>query len=182
MMGHIHNLLLSMVKEHHGDAGVKKLFSLSGLTEQDFHSDVVYPEEMFQSLYGAAKKLYGADDDGAQKAFSDYFIRMSPKMFPYIFEEAGSARALLERVPLIHQQWPSAASANKYRQKVFIISSDSSKLVFKYDSPNHLCGVLKYVAQGVLDYYKEKGEVVETQCALKGSPWCQVEISFYGKA
>lgn len=178
MMGHIHNLLLNMVKRHHGDEGVRKLFELSGLPMQKFRHEEIYPEEQWQALYRGTKQLYGVDDDGAQKAFSDYFMEVSPKMFPAIFEEAGNARSLLERVPTIHKQWPTAASSKGFKAKLFILLSEKKRLVFKYDSPNRLCGVLRYVAEGVLTYYGESGKVSEIQCTKKGAPWCEVEIRF----
>ena len=182
MMGHIHNFLINMVHKHHGEKGVAKLFQLAGLPKLDFQTEVVYPEQQWQALYRAAKEIYGADDEGAQKVFADYFMEVSPKMFPAIFQQAGSARGLLERVPLIHKQWPEAASAELFKEKLWLLKSDQHQLVYKYDSPNHLCGVLRFVAEGVLAHYKERGTVQETQCALKGAEWCQVEVHFDGTA
>jgi len=117
-------------------------------------------------------------DEAAQKAFSDYFMEMSPAMFPAIFKFAGNARGLFEKVPTIHRQWPSAASAKDFREKLSVLESTEKRLVFKYDSPNHLCGVLRFVAEGVLAHYRETGTVTETQCALKGAPWCEIEVCF----
>ena len=178
MMGHINNLLVHMVEKHHGSDGVLRLFTLAGISKKEYQPEVVYSEEEFQALYNAAKELYGVGDDAAQKAFSDYFMEVSPVMFPAIFKIAGSARGLFEKVPTIHKQWPSAASAKDFREKLFILESSKERLVFKYDSPNHLCGVLRFVAEGVLAHYGEKGTVTETQCALNGAPWCEVEIRF----
>lgn len=178
MMGHINNLLIRMVEKHHGPEGVSRLFSLAGLPERRYQPEIIYPEEEFQALYKAAKELYGVGDEAAQKAFADYFMEVSPVMFPAIFKVAGSARGLFEKIPTIHKQWPAAASAKDYRDKIFVLESNKERLLFKYDSPNHLCGVLRFVAEGVLAYYHEKGAVTETQCALKGAPWCEIKVSF----
>lgn len=140
MMGHINNLLIRMVEKHHGPDGVSRLFALAGKTQKQYQPEVVYSEAEFQALYRAAKELYGVDDEAAQRAFSDYFMEVSPVMFPAVFKFAGS--------------------------------------VFKYDSPNHLCGVLRFVAEGVLAHYREKGTVTETQCARRGAPWCEIEVRF----
>lgn len=105
-------------------------------------------------------------------------MEVSPVMFPAIFNVAGNARSLFEKVPTIHKQWPAAVSAKEFREKLYILESSKERLVFKYDSPNHLCGVLRFVAQGVLAHYREEGTVTETQCALKGAPWCEIEVRF----
>lgn len=178
MLGHINNLLIQMVEKDHGAEGVSQLFAIAGIPRATYQPEIVYSEEEFQALYEATKSLYGVGDDAAQRAFATYFIEASPRMFPAIFELAGGARGLFERVPTIHKQWPSAASAEHFREKLHILESSQERLVFKYDSPNHLCGVLRFVAQGVLDYYGEDGRVTETQCALAGAPWCEVEVRF----
>lgn len=178
MMGHINNLLLRMVEKHHGPEGVARLFALAGIPPKRYQPEIVYAEEEFQALYRATKELYGVDDDAAQKAFADYFMEASPVLFPAIFSFAGNARSLLEKVPTIHKQWPAAVSAADFREKLFVLESTPERLVFKYDSPNHLCRVLRYVAEGVLAYYREKGTVIETVCALDGAPWCEVEVRF----
>jgi hypothetical protein len=178
MMGHINNMLIRMVEKHHGSEGVLQLFELAGLPPKQYQPEVIYSEEEFQALYEGAKELYGVGDEAAQRAFSDYFMEASPAMFPGIFEVAGNARGLFEKVPTIHKQWPSAASAKDFRDKLYILESGDERLVFKYDSPNHLCRVLRFVAEGVLAYYGEKGTVTEAQCALEGAPWCEVEVRF----
>lgn len=178
MMGHINNLLIRMVEKHHGAKGVSRLFALARLHEKRYQPEIVYPEEEFQALYAAAKEIYGVGDEAAQKAFADYFMEASPAMFPAIFRVAGNARSLFEKVPTIHKQWPAAVSAKEFREKLYVLESSEERLVFKYDSPNHLCGVLRFVAEGVLAHYHEQGTVSETQCALKGAPWCKIEVCF----
>ena len=120
MMGHICTLLIGMVESHHGEEGVARIFELSGVERQQFRPEVIYPEELFQALLGSAMEVYGVDNATAQETFSEDFMDVSPKMFPAIFKKAGNARALFEMVPVIHQQWPSAANASKYRQKLWI--------------------------------------------------------------
>jgi hypothetical protein len=178
MMGHINNLLIRMVEKHHGTEGVSRLFALARISEKRYQPEIIYPEEEFQALYAAAKEVYGVGDEAAQKAFADYFMEASPAMFPAIFSVAGNARSLFEKIPTIHKQWPAAVSAKEFREKLYVLESSKERLVFKYDSPNHLCSVLRFVAEGVLAHYHEQGAVTETQCALKGAPWCEIEVRF----
>ncbi len=177
-MGHINSLLIDMVRGHHGEEGVDRLFELAGVPRRAYFREVIYPEEEVQALFRAVQELYGVDDEAAQKAFADYFIAVSPRLFPAFFQVAGSARRMFEMVPVIHRQWPSAASARLFREKVQILSATDETVTFKYDSPNRLCGVLRHVARGVLEYYGEEGAVTETRCARNGAPWCEVTVRF----
>ncbi len=178
MMGHICTLLMGMVESHHGEDGVRRVFELSGVDHQKFRPEVIYPEQTFQSLMGAALDVYGVDNATAQEAFSEYFMEKSPKMFPAIFKKAGGARALFEMVPIIHERWPSAAQADQYQQKLWVESSAEDRLVFKYHSPNRLCGVVRHVATRVLAFYDEQGEVTELECMNAGAPACRIEVKF----
>lgn len=179
MMGHINNLLLGMVRKDHQDAGVTKVLEMAGFPEAQYQSETIYPEEEFQALYGAVKEFYGGiDDDSAQKAFADYFMEVSPKMFPAFFEKGRNVAGLLKMVPIIHKQFPSAASTAEFTEKLWLIEEEKNRVLFKYSSPNQLCRVLIYVSEGVLKYYKQTGTVTETQCALKGAPHCLVEVQF----
>ena len=178
MMGHICTLLMGMVESHYGEAGVARVFELSGIEPQQFRPEVIYPEELFQALLGSAMEVYDVDNATAQEAFSEYFMDVSPKMFPAIFKKAGNARALFEMVPVIHEQWPSAASAADFRQKLWIEASSEERFVFKYESPNRLCGVLRHVAERVLTFYGEEGEVREIECVNSGARSCRIEVLF----
>lgn len=178
MMGHIHMLLIGMVRKHHGEGGVQKLFEFANIPRQEFRREEIYPDEQFQNLYAAVKKLYGVDDEVAQKTFADHFVEVSPVMFPAIFKEVKNARGLFEKVPLIHKQWPSAASMSKYEERISVLVSEKDRIVYKYKSPNQLCRVLRYIAEGMLSYYKESGVVSETKCTRRGAPWCEIEIKF----
>jgi len=52
------------------------------------------------------------------------------------------------------------------------------RLVFKYKSPNRLCGVLRHVAERVLTFYGEEGEVTEIECVNRRAQWCRIEVLF----
>ena len=127
---------------------------------------------------GALGDLLGVGAADAEDAFSQFFMRVSPEMFPAIFKVAGSARGLFEKIPSIHQSFPAAASCSDYREKVHIVESTPQRLVLEYDSPNRLCRTLRTVAGYVLDFYEEKGRVYETACAKDGAERCRVVVEF----
>ena len=182
MMGHINNMVVQMVRENLGEEGVAKLFAHAQLDPATkYQPEVIYPEAEFQALFKGAQAVFGVDSETAEKAFSKYFMHVSPKMFPAIFKHAKSARQMLEKIPSIHRNFPSAASQGSYQDKVFITESTPERLVFEYDSPNQLCVTLQTVSSIVLDYYGEVGEVSETACVKHGAPRCRVVVAFHGK-
>ncbi len=179
-MGHINNMVVQMVRENLGEDAVGELFAAAGLEERSYSPEVIYPDQEFQALFRGAQTVFGVDSDTAERAFSKYFMEVSPKMFPAIFEQAGSARGLFERFPIIHRNFPEAASQQEYREKVFILESEPDRLVMEYDSPNQLCITLQTIAGLVLEFYGEQGSVTETACQKKGAPRCRVVMEFDG--
>ncbi|MCR9246343.1 MAG: heme NO-binding domain-containing protein [bacterium] len=181
MMGHINNLVVEMVRDALGDDAVADLFAKAELESRIYQPEVVYPESEFQALFRGAQSVFGVGSDDAEEAFAAYFMKRSPEMFPAIFEQAGSARGLIERIPTIHRNFPASASQDAYRDKVAIIESTPERIVLEYDSPNQLCNTLRRVARICLDYFGEEGAVHETCCKKEGAEHCRVVIEFHGQ-
>lgn len=182
MMGHINNLVVQLVRENLGEDGVKRLFEELKKEPVRFQTEVIYSEDEFQKLFAAAQTVFGVDSDTAEKVFAKYFVDMSPKLYPAIFRNAKSARELFEKVPLIHRNFPAAASRGTYKDKLFILESKPEHMILEYDSPNQLCVTLQTVAGHILAYYGEVGEVRESACKKEGAPRCRIQIDFRGKA
>lgn len=182
MMGHINNMVVQMVRDNLGEEAVAELFNAAGLEDRKYSPEVIYPNEEFQALFRGAQQVFGLESEAAEKAFSKYFMEVSPKMFPAIFEQAGSARGLIEKIPVIHRNFPAAASQSEFRDQIFILESTPDRLVLEYDSPNQLCITLRTVAGLTLDYYGESGSIAETACQKNGAPRCQVVMEFDGRS
>lgn len=180
MMGHINNLVVQMVRDNLGEDRVADLFNSAGLEARKYQPEVIYPDDDFQALFKGAQEVFGVDRETAERAFSQYFMEVSPKMFPAIFDQAGSARGLFEKIPMIHRNFPAAASQEDYQDKVFIVESDPARVVIEYDSPNRLCITMRTVAGLAMDYYGEKGSVTETACQKNGDPRCRLVMEFDG--
>jgi len=180
MMGHINNLVVELVRDAKGADAVAQLFAEAGLPQRRYQPEVIYPETEFQALFAGAQAVFGVGSDDAEQAFAQYFMKRSPEMFPAIFEQAGSARGLIERIPTIHRSFPAAASQGAFREKVLICESTPSRIVLDYESPNHLCLTLRRVAEICLDYFGEIGAVSEAACQKRGAPRCRIMVEFHG--
>jgi hypothetical protein len=181
MMGHINNLVVELVRDTLGADAVVKLFEAANLKQRRYQPEVIYPEPEFQALFKGAQVVFGVDSDAAENAFAEYFMRRSPEMFPAIFEQAGSARGLIERIPTIHRNFPASVSQSEFREKVRIHESTPGRVVLHYESPNHLCLTLRSVAERCLTYFGETGSVRETSCQKAGAPHCRIVVEFHGR-
>lgn len=154
---------------------------MAHLLLKTYQNEVIYPEEEFQSIFKGVQQVFGVDSETAEKAFSEFFMKISLKLFPWFFKVAPNARSFLEKVPQIHRNFPAANSINEFKEKLFVVGSSPEKLTYRYVSPNRLCVTLTTIARLTMDFYKERGTIVETLCMKKGADACLIEITFQGK-
>lgn len=178
MMGHVMDLFLRFIEEQGGAESVDRVFAVSGLERREYRFEQVYPEDEFGALVGAALEVLETDVSTVEAAFASFFMRVSPEIFPAIFELSENAQTLLSRIPHVHRSIPSAASKERFVDKLVVSDQAPGRLLLRYESPHKLCGFLKRVAQLTLDYYGETGEIIEHDCARQGAEACSIEIRF----
>lgn len=173
MMGIINNLVLSFVEEKKGKEAKQKLLKEMERSE-DYQPQRIYAEEEFQKLFKATVSIFNLPAEKAEGEFAKYVGKLLPKAFSGYFEQAKNTRELLRMVPSIHTEYPTLAGAPS--AKLTILKDNEGEFVFYYNSPNQLCIFLMTLTQCVLDYYKEKATIEETQCKKKGAEFCRVAI------
>ena len=178
MMGHVLTMLCGFVREVGGEDGLARVLANAGCEPQAYRFEQAYPEDHFAAVLRSAVSTLGVAPDDAERAFAAYFMRVSPDIFPAIFQLSGDARTLLGRVPHLHRSIPSGASRAAFRDKLTVEEDAPGRLVMRYDSPHRLCTFLKRAAELVLEHYGETGTVRELCCAREGSDACRVEVLF----
>ena len=180
MMGHVMNLFTQFIEEQAGPEVRRKVLSAAGLDHGEFRFEEVYPEEQFTQLVVATLETLELEVPELELRFAESFMAASPRIFPAIFELSGDAHTLLSRIPHIHRSIPSAASHSAFRDKLTVAEDEENRLLFRYDSPHKLCGLLKHLSSLTLAHYGETGEIHELQCARDGEDACLIEITFTG--
>ena len=178
MMGHVMNMLTDFLDEVGGPQATQAIFERAQIERKSYRFEVVYPEEEFGALVGAALEVLDLEVPDVEKAFAEYFMRVSPELFPAIFELSPDAKTLLQRVPILHKSIPSAASRKEYHEKLVVEETGEMQLRMHYDSPHRLCGFLKHLLQLTLDFYDEKAHISEHACAREGAPVCLIDVEF----
>ena len=181
MMGHVMNLFTQFVREQGGDEAVKKLQEAPGGRSEEYRFEEIYPEDEFTALVGSALSALEMTVPDLEESFARFFMRVSPEIFPAVFDLSSGARDLITRVPTLHRSIPSAASRERFKDKLIVQDERENSLLLRYDSPHKLCVFLQHLCQLALDHYGETGRIEEHECAREGADACLVEIHFTGK-
>lgn len=182
MMGHLMNLVVSFVREVKGPGAVEPLFRGAGLTPTAYRFEAIYPEDDFARLLASAVQVCGVTPAQAEVAFADYFMRVSPELFPSFFAISPDTRTFLERLPALHRMLPEAAARVTFRDKVRVEPRPAGGIVFHYDSPHRLCVLLERLLHKLLQHYGETGDVVQRLCARQGAAECVFDVTFHGRS
>lgn len=182
MIGIIHEILLDFVRKNLGDDAVTELRKRAGVEEKQFRLDTDYDDAEWRRLVGAAIELAGGDSDGVQKAFAHYAGEDLVLRFPGFFKGAKSARDMIKRQPVIHNNLATGLSEEARRRVAdkFELEEKGDSLVMHYRSPNQLCAVYIGLAEWVAEHFGEKLEVKHERCLKKGADECEIELRFPG--
>lgn len=177
MMGVILIGLSEFVKKKKGKLAVEEVFKGSGVNPSSIMEQRIYPEETFQALFKKASEVVETDPHELQIEWGRFMAKMVNNKFPVFFNDAETAKGLLEKVPEIHfKVFPTIVG--KQSQKMNIKESGKDYIIFEYRSPNGLCTFMKAMIDETVKKYDAKASIVETHCVRKNDPLCEVKVVF----
>lgn len=174
-MGIVNNILLAFVEKEKGPDKKNDLMKKIGITDK-YQDERIYPEVEFQKLYREAAACFSEAPEVVEDKFGKFAGQVISNTFPGYFEDAGSAKEALRRVPGHHIELPTLAGTPT--AKLTILKETENELTYMYNSPNKLCVFLKSLVQFTLDAYQEEGTIEEPLCIKKGDDYCKVIIKF----
>ena len=178
MMGMICNLLLKFAEEKTDKNTLEKIKKELGIPEKGFKTEKIYPEEEWQRFLNAIAKTLRVGSDTAEQMFAEYAMRLLPVQFGSVFRSSVNAIDFLRKIPGMLLNLP-ALTGSATKEKIKIVSDEKNRLVYHYNSPNHLCTFLKSLVKLVFQYYKESHySIKETQCMKDGRNYCEIIITY----
>ena len=178
MMGMICNLLLKFAEEKTDKNTLEKIKKELGIPEKGFKTEKIYPEEEWQRFLNAIAKTLRVGSDTAEQMFAEYAMRLLPVQFGSVFRSSVNAIDFLRKIPGMLLNLP-ALTGSATKEKIKIVSDEKNRLVYHYNSPNHLCTFLKSLVKLVFQYYKESHySIKETQCMKYVRNYCEIIITY----
>jgi hypothetical protein len=180
MIGLIQKILLDLVESRGGRAGADEVKRRAGVPiDRTFRLDTVYPDDEWQALFAAACEVLALPRETVLEAYADCFCRDALERWPTWFRMSRTARAFLERQPVIHNCFATGVRDPDARRAVtdkFLLESRVGELVTHYRSPNQLCDLYRALARWILRHYGEEAAIEEVRCMQRGDPECEMHI------
>jgi|GEM_PF-482601 len=171
MLGLIQKVLLDLVREEGGPVAVAAVREAAGVpAERDFRIGVNYDDDECRRLVTAAQAHFGLSEAALWDRYADTFFADALSRWPAWFEMSESARALLERQPVIHNCFASGLRDSDARRAVVdkfrVAEGAPDELVVTYRSPNPFSGLYVALARWVLRHFGEEAEIETTPLPL----------------
>lgn len=178
MIGLIPKVLINLVRESAGDAGVDELQRRAQDSgDANFRLDTVYSDAQVTRLFGAAQEMLSLPREEVIALYARAFAHDIHARFPAWFEMAGNSRDILELQPTIHNCFATGLAGKEERHAVndkFHVERRGEDLVTFYSSPNQLCDLYTALSQEMAQLYGD--ELVQTQvrCTHRGDELCEI--------
>src|SRR5579884_812995 len=144
-----------------------------------------YEDKLLLAGVEAAHRVTGVPSEQLLYEYGRYFIMngLTGYLCAYLLMQVESGHDLLLTMSEAHRQMsrlPDGLTPPLFQYE--ILSRDARELVLIYDSPRHLCSLLRGAIEGAAERYGEKASIFERTCMKRGDSLCRFEIRFSGTA
>ena len=177
----MHGLILTELKRFAGaqlgPAAWQGLLQEAGLEQRLYVSSGKYPDSEVTAIVRGLASRTGKD---AQDLLAEFGRFIAPTLLsafkPFIKPEWKTLEMIehteenIHRAARLHD--PSATPPRLQVRRV-----NPQQVVIIYDSQRKLCSVAKGIAQGVAEHYRERVEISDLACMLRGKPSCTIAVT-----
>ena len=141
----------------------------------------VYDDKLLLAGVSAASNITGLSVEQLLHEFGRYFIMngLTGHLCAYLLTQVESSRDLLLAMRAAHKQMgrlPDGLTPPLFQYEVR--AHRPQELVLLYDSPRHLCPLLRGAIEGAAERYGEKVDINERTCMKRGDALCRFEMRF----
>ncbi|MBF0368545.1 MAG: heme NO-binding domain-containing protein [Magnetococcales bacterium] len=147
-----------------------------------FHVGMIYPDEVFVSLFQSMAAQLNLDPYQAMVAFGRFMAKTLVETGGLLglIQPGWKTLDVIENTKhLIHS---ALHSYNPQLQPPDIrcVRLRSNEVAIAYQSPRKLCGVVKGIVMGLADYFGEQVDIHENICMLKKGRLCRINVRLLG--
>lgn len=153
------------------------LVKQTGLQDQIFLPDQVYPDPQFQALLEAAAN--GDDPDTLHEVQVTFGRSIAPRllhMYGTQINPAWDALDVVENAETTIHRVVRLRDPQADPPRLRSVRTSPNEVVIHYDSPRRLCGVAVGIAQGVSNHYEEEMEIEEEGCTVRGDGASKIHV------
>ena len=159
MHGTIFMLLKRYVQTQYDHSTWVKLKELSGLTEMDFNTRTVYPDEHIYELVGQAAEMTGIPAGELHEKFGEYLVPDLMYMYQRLVKPEWKTLDMLEHTEhTMHNHVRTEHSENS-PPVLQVERISENEVMIEYVSPRRMGGLAVGIVRGLAKYFDEADRI-----------------------
>lgn len=174
MHGVVFSELQKFVVSKHAHAGWKAVTEKAELAHKVYLAAGQYPDSEIVSLVTAASAITGQEPSQIVEAFGEFIVPSLLKMYGHLLKPDWKSLDVIEHTEGTVHTVVRTSDKDALPPKLRTRRAGPDAVVLVYDSPRKLCALAIGIGKGLARHFKETLSISQTQCILKGDPYCEI--------
>ena len=172
----MHGIIFSELKKYvvasQGTDTWSKLHLASGLSGGMYLTTSTYPDSDAATLVSTASKILNVAPAVIMEGFGEFIAPSLIKIYNGLIRPEWRTLDLLEHVESVIHTAVRLRNPDMTPPRLTASRPSPGSVIITYSSDRKMCGIAKGIAKGIVKHYRERIEITETTCMLKGNRVC----------
>ena len=148
----------------------------SGAKRTSYLVTETYPDAELVGIVQAGSKALGVPVPALLESFGEFIVPDLANIYAALIKPQWGLLDLLENTETVIHHTVRLKNPGAAPPKLQCSRLKPDQVVILYTSERKLCPVAKGIIKGLADLYKEKVEIAEHACMLKGDSQCEISV------
>lgn len=148
----------------------------SGARRPSYLATETYPDAELVGIVKAGSKALGVPVPDLLEEFGEFIVPDLAQVYGALIKPQWKLLDLLEKTESVIHATVRLKNPGAAPPKLQCSRPGPSEAVIVYTSERRLCPVAKGIIKGLSNLYKEKVQIQETTCMLKGDSQCEISV------
>ena len=176
MQGIILDELEKYVGREFGDAGLARMYALTGRTAGGYQLDASYPDADVLMVVGDIVAMTGKAPDVVFEEFGEAMVPGLLSVYGFLVNPRWSFMDFLVNTESVMHKSVSLAAQAANPPGIEVQRLGPNEVNVIYRSGRRLCFVAKGIVRGAATHYGVQATIGETHCMHRGDPHCLITV------
>lgn len=148
----------------------------SGAKRTSYLATETYPDAELVGIVQAGSKALGIPVPALLESFGEFIVPDLAQIYSALIKPQWGLLDLLENTESVIHHTVRLRNPGAAPPKLQCSRINPTEVVILYTSERKLCPVARGIIRGLADLYKEKVEIREPICMLKGGSQCEISV------
>jgi predicted hydrocarbon binding protein len=180
-MGRVQGIILDELEKYvgreFGEAGLSRMYALTGRGPGGYQLDGAYPDEEVLKIIGDIVAATGTAPDVVFEQFGEALVPGLLDVYGMLVNPRWSFLDFLVNTEGVMHKSVTLAVQSSEPPGIEVQRIGPDEVAVVYRSRRRLCFLAKGIVRGAAAYYRVEATIGETHCMHRGDPHCLITVS-----